>query len=373
MARVAVAVALTASALAAAWVTASALQSGPDGRARASGSDGRAPAFGSDGRAPAFGSDGRAWALAGQGTTEPAVYPALRTLPELGLPRGRGVDTGVGVYPVLSRTSALAFPSAAAVAAARDYAATRQGRVAFAVADERGGVAGQAVDRAYPSASVVKAMILVAYLDGAERGEQQLSESDALRLDSMVRISDNASATTMFRRLGTAAVAALARRGGMRSFAVGPVWGDARVNAGDLVRFFLAIDRLVPGARQRGFARYLLSHVTPLQSWGIPQAARPGWRVYFKGGWRPEDGGELVHQAALLERGSRQLAIAVLSDRNPSQAYGQETIRGIAERLLGPPAGVPAVPRPAPGELVPVSRLRGFRAPEPKRLRPLSS
>jgi hypothetical protein len=90
--------------------------------------------------------------------------------------------------------------------------------------------------------------------------------------------------------------------------------------------------------------------VAPFQSWGIPEVARPhGWIPYFKGGWRPDRSGQLVHQAGLLERGSRRIAIAVLTDGSPSESYGHETIRGITQRLLGQAA--------RPGVLVPIKSL----------------
>jgi hypothetical protein len=57
-------------------------------------------------------------------------------------------------------------------------------------------------------------------------------------------------------------------------------------------------------------------------------------RAFFKGGWRRSPRGQLVHQAARLERGTLSIAIAVLTDGNPSQAYGRETVRGIAARLV---------------------------------------
>ena len=106
------------------------------------------------------------------------------------------------------------------------------------------------------------------------------------------------------------------------------------MTAADQVRLFIAVDRLVP-RRHRGYARMLLSRVVPEQRWGIPRAARPDWRVLFKGGWRPEAGGHLVHQAARLERGRRRLAIAVLTRGNPSHRYGTETVRGVTARLIG--------------------------------------
>src|SRR5215204_4022359 len=78
------------------------------------------------------------------------------------------------------------------------------------------------------------------------------------------------------------------------------------------------MDRLLPAPRRRSYAPYLLSHVAPFHTWGIPRAARPrGWRVFFKGGWRPDGSGQLVHQAALLERAPRRIAIAVLTDGSP--------------------------------------------------------
>jgi hypothetical protein len=41
-----------------------------------------------------------------------------------------------------------------------------------------------------------------------------------------------------------------------------------------------------------------------------------------------------VHQIARLERGRRELALAVLTDGQPTMDYGIESVRGIAERLL---------------------------------------
>lgn len=242
------------------------------------------------------------------------------------------------------------FPAPAAVRAARAYAAKRKGRVAFAIGDSGTDISGQAFDQPFKSASLVKAMILVAYLDRAERHGHGLSPAEIARLDAMIRVSDNYSATVLYRRLGPEALRAIARRAGMKSFKVGGDWGAARMTAADQVRFFLSIDRLLPAARRRNYALYLLSHVAPFHAWGIPQAARPrGWRVFFKGGWRPDRSGQLVHQAALLERGGRRIALAVLTDGSPSESYGHATIRGIAQRLLGRAA--------TPGALVSIKSL----------------
>jgi hypothetical protein len=58
--------------------------------------------------------------------------------------------------------------------------------------------------------------------------------------------------------------------------------------------------------------------------------------VFFKGGWRPENGGWIIHQVALVERGKRRASLAVLTDGDRTDGYGHETIRGIAKRVLRP-------------------------------------
>jgi hypothetical protein len=56
--------------------------------------------------------------------------------------------------------------------------------------------------------------------------------------------------------------------------------------------------------------------------------------VHFKGGWRATGLGELVHQAAWLRDGDRRLAIAVLTDAQPTRPYAIHTVHGVAARLL---------------------------------------
>ena len=164
----------------------------------------------------------------------------------------------------------------------------------------------------------------------------------------------------------------LARRAGMRHFSDKGSWSESTVTAADQARFFVSLDALVK-PRHLDYARSLLVTIVEGQRWGVPEAAR-GWRVLFKGGWRPAGRDELVHQSARLERGPRTIAIAVLSDGNPNQHYGEETIKGVAQRLLAPPPSSPLTPRPAaaPAELLPVRRLDGRIPPSPPPLESLS-
>jgi D-alanyl-D-alanine dipeptidase len=151
----------------------------------------------------------------------------------------------------------------------------------------------------------------------------------------MITVSDNDLADVIYSRVGDAGLLALARRAGMRDLTVAGYWGSVFFSAADQARFFLRFDSLVP-RRSRGYARRLLSSIAPYQRWGFSRFAhRRGWHTFFKGGWRRTDLGSLVHEAALFERGGRRFSLAVLSDGNPSHAYGTATLRGVAKRIFG--------------------------------------
>ena len=271
--------------------------------------------------------DGGGRAPAGASPAAPALVPGLR---EVGtLASGGQVDSGMGVYPALTPPARLASPGGPTVEQARRFDRGREGEVAFAVADERGAVRGLDADRRFLSASLSKAMILVAFLRRA--GEP--TPSERVSLSFMIRLSDNASADRMYASVGDAGLRELASAVGMSRFEVSGSWANATVTPADQARFFVVADLLVP-QRERAYARRLLETVAPEQTWGVPNAARPRWRTFFKGGWRPEDQGELVHQAALLERGGRRMAVSVMTVGGRDMVYGERTIEGVARRLL---------------------------------------
>ena len=214
--------------------------------------------------------------------------------------------------------------------AARRYARSRQGVVAFAVLENGGRPRGLLRTTRFPSASVSKAMLLVAYLRKA--GSRRLSETERAILRPMIVVSDNIAADTVYRQVGGSGLHAVARAAIMRKFADAGYWANAQITAADQARFFLRIDRLVPAAH-RPYARKLLSSVTGPQRWGIPVAARRHrLKSFFKGGWRAG----ITHQVALLERrrGRARLSLAVLTSGAPSGAYGEQTIEHLAARVL---------------------------------------
>lgn len=185
------------------------------------------------------------------------------------------------------------------VAAAQAYAARRPGAVSFSVrtATREWGVRE---DRSAPSASVVKALLLVTYLNDPRVRGRGLGRPERLRLAAMIRRSDDIAATRVRDFVGTWRLARTARRAGMRHFRTDPIWGLSRVTS---------------------------------QRWGIARVVPRGWRIYFKGGWG-SGSGAVDHQVALLRRGSERVAIAILTTADGSHVAGKETLRGVAARLL---------------------------------------
>jgi hypothetical protein len=215
---------------------------------------------------------------------------------------------------------------------ARSYAQSRQGTVTFHVRTERGRWSYDA-DRAVPSASVIKAMLLVAYLNHRDVRDRPLTRADNRLLDPMIRRSDNGAATRVRDVVGDGALRRLARRAGMTRFATNPVWGLSRITARDQTRLWLRFESFVP-PRHRDGAMELLRTIVPEQRWGFGRLAYPpGWELFFKGGWGSGTG-LVEHQVALLRRGEERVAVAILTTGSPSHAYGKRTLRGVAARLL---------------------------------------
>jgi hypothetical protein len=219
-------------------------------------------------------------------------------------------------------------PWRAHVREAATYAATRGGDVSFGVRT-RGGLRGVGVERVVPSASVIKARLLVAYLRQPDVRRRRLRAADRALLGPMIRRSDNAAASQVCNIVG---------------WPTRP-WGLTPIDVADQTRFFLHIERHLPG-RHRRYAMRLLRSIVASQRWGMARVRPRGWALYFKGGWGSGTGW-VDHQVALLRRCRRRLAVAILITSSPSHEYGKETLRGVAARLLRGlgPGGKPTLTR----------------------------
>jgi hypothetical protein len=241
--------------------------------------------------------------------------------------RGRGYH-GAGSLPV-------GYPGPAAIARAAAYLRRRTGRTGFAVVDSEGRLSGVNVHATWVSASVVKAMLLVAYLRRLDaRGQRYVDANSNSFLYPMINVSDNTAATKTWSIVGNAGLYAVARAAGMTDYAVYTDWASSQISPADQARFFFDMDSLIP-REFVGYARRLLSTIAGYESWGIPAVARPlGYTVFFKGGWRGTSLGQLVHQVGRLEGHGRTFSIAAMTDGDPSMGYGIDTIQGVTASLL---------------------------------------
>jgi hypothetical protein len=111
------------------------------------------------------------------------------------------------------------FPSPGAIGAAASYLSGRAGRTAFAVLDSEGRLSGVHEHWTFVSASVVKAMLLVAYLRKLDAEGQHYVDGYANSfLYPMINVSDNSAATQTWSIVGDGRLYALANAAGMTDF-----------------------------------------------------------------------------------------------------------------------------------------------------------
>jgi hypothetical protein len=218
------------------------------------------------------------------------------------------------------------------MAAAISYAHSRTGDIAFAVRTDHT-YHGYRANHVEWSASVLKAMLMVAYLNRPSVRSRALNSYDKSLLYPMITHSDNAAASTVDVIVGNSGLDALAHRVGMKHFlAVSGVWGTSHITAADQTKFFFNIDNFIV-KRHRAYGMHLLASITPSQRWGIGEVAPRGWHLYFKGGWGYGTG-LIDHQVVLLKRGCARVSLAVLTMYDGSHDYGKDTLKGIFARLL---------------------------------------
>jgi hypothetical protein len=266
--------------------------------------------------------------LAGLGTAGPAAARARR-------PARPGPCVVPGYKKPLNK---LWHPD---VGAAIGYANARGGDVSFAVRTAHS-FYGYRADHTVPSASVIKAIFMVAYLDLPSVRNRPLNAYDFSLLIPMITQSDNNAATQVRDIVGAGPLYAVAAAAHMSAFFFdqGPIWGNSQIDARDQTKFFLNLDSFV-APLHRWYALHLLASITPSQRWGVGQVPPRGWKLYFKGGWGSGTGA-VDHQVALLVRGCARVSVAVMTLNDGTHQYGKDTLRGMFARLL---RGLPAGPR----------------------------
>lgn len=268
----------------------------------------------------------------------PAVSPAgarpqASTLMTAGPSRGASPTPGAVQVAVVSPFARL-----------RRYLSNRAGEITAAVYDANSKQTWVLHPRVVQdTASIVKVEIMGTAL--AQSGGGPLPAAEAALMPTMIENSDNQSATKLLADVGgAAAVARFDQSLGMRrttpsSLALipgtpWPGWGLTTTTALDEVTLVSAFaypgSVLSPAAR--GYGLGMMEKVEADQDWGVSGGAGSGTTVALKNGWLPLGPSDWqINSIGWISGHGRNYVLAVLTNGNPTEAYGIQTIAHLAK------------------------------------------
>jgi len=219
------------------------------------------------------------------------------------------------------------------------YLRGRHGTAVVAVFDAKRNTTWSSSAERLTSASAIKVAILEATLLNAQQQHRGLTAGELSTARQMIATSDNTAATTLWQRLGPVDnIQRLFNQLGLTETVAVPSWGLTTTTAADqvkAVRLFAYPNDVLSDA-SRTTMHELLRAVVPGQRWGVTHGPPNG--VLVKNGWLPTATGWSINSIGFVRSGGKEYAIAVLTARGPSQAYGMETIAGVS-RIVWSHAG----------------------------------
>jgi beta-lactamase class A len=297
------------------------------------------------------------------------IRVALAGSAALALAAGGVAGAMLSTSPAAAATGFCTAPSAHAALAAklsRDISGALAGRVDLVgvrVEDRRTGVECRINEgHRFDSASVVKATILAALLRWHQETGRPLTANEKYLATLMITQSDNNAASALWNEVGRTRLQHFLNLAKMTETQLGPggYWGLTQITARDelqLLRLLTAPNSVLSNS-SRAYQLGLMARVISSQRWGVPAGAPRGISVYVKNGWLPRaTRGWRINSIGAFEGHGRDYMIVVLSDDNPTMAYGVDTVQRVAEvvhRDLN--AGLPPAGAALPSVSVPASR-----------------
>ncbi len=183
------------------------------------------------------------------------------------------------------------------------------------------------------TASTVKVDILATLLREAQAAGRSLTASEQALAVPMIEDSLDSAADALWVQLGAGAVAATERQLGL-SATVPPgngIWGTTTTTAADRVAMVRSIvfPETVLSSASRAYVLNLMEHITPAQDWGATGGVPAGVTVALKNGFSIINGWQINTMGWVSGLG-RNYLIAVLTDENPTEAYGIQTANAIS-------------------------------------------
>jgi Beta-lactamase enzyme family len=292
----------------------------------------------------------------------------------LGLPTVLGAAVMASVAPAAAQASRAAGSSAAATApaicksASHPALAARVSKGIVAAMAGRSSVVGLTVDDRvtgltckyhpywhFDSASVVKVTILSALLRKLEQEHRSLTAEQRELATEMITVSDNDAASTLWAETGRPSLQHFLDLAGMKETDLGPggYWGLTEITAHDeltLLKLLTSKNSVLTTAN-RDYVLGLMARVVSYERWGVPAGAPTDVTVHVKNGWLPlATHGWRINSIGSFSGHGKNYMIVVLTDDNPTMAYGVDTVQGIAEVINHAlnPGAASVIPAAAP-------------------------
>jgi Beta-lactamase enzyme family len=191
--------------------------------------------------------------------------------------------------------------------------------------------------RHFSSASIVKTIILATLLRWHQQTGAPLSATEKKEAALMITQSDNDAATYLWDEVGMDRLQDFLDAAKMNETELGQdgYWGLTQVTAHDEMVLLELLDEPNPllDSASRAYALGLMSQVISAQRWGTPYGAPDDVTVHVKNGWLADP---LWHVNSLgvftgKDGTDKNYLIAVLTDGNPTEQDGIDTIQNVAK------------------------------------------
>lgn len=150
---------------------------------------------------------------------------------------------------------------------------------------------GYRADKLYTTMSTIKVAILMTLLDNCQDQGRELTSTERVLADRMIRRSDNAATNQLFTRAGGAdAVQAYLNQLGLGHTTVSKSWwGGSQTTPNDQILLLrhLVTDGSGLSASNRDYVLELMGTVISTQRWGVGKGS-PGMTTAQKNGWGPQ-------------------------------------------------------------------------------------
>ncbi|MFJ3896930.1 serine hydrolase [Streptomyces sp. NPDC090083] len=211
-------------------------------------------------------------------------------------------------------------------------------KVSVAVLDLTSGGSAVYGDAAFDTASIVKVDILATLLLQAQDAGRTLTAAEKSYATTMIRNSDNDSATALWNIIGTAdGLDAANRTFGLTGTTggAGPLWGLTQTTAADQLTLLQQVfgDDSKLSAASRSYLQGLMKEIEADQQWGV-SAAADGSAWALKNGWlaRSTTGLWDVNSIGRVTgTDGDDYLIAVLSNGSTTQAEGITLVEAAAK------------------------------------------